>query len=408
MIAYTAVRPMRRCGRSVAARVLCCAAAVVVMSCQRTGNGGTGATGRRIELTYRNSYSNTVQRAEAYVPGAAARGEPLPLLVFAHWFGGKRNAARNAGYHEECEARGWFCVCPQLHGEKTVSRQAWGSIESQHDLIDVIAYMREHYRIDTTRIYLAGRSMGGMTAQLMAAKYPDVFAAVVAGQGISDLPAWFEWGTKFASYIEEFGVGVSYTDENAFAYARRSSVRYGPNFRYVPLYLWHGEDDPTVPVTQTKALHDTISRYAPFHAAPFWLMGAGHHSGAVPVSWVCERLSYHSNGGKSDYGTEGRYYPELRLVTDEDKEFFWLGLSRADTADFGRISAELRGDSLLVEAENLDTVTVLLDRIPGEFEVRAYRVTMGVPHGVLRFKRGNAVWRDIPIGRNKSGTLETE
>ncbi len=397
-------------GRKVmVARALCCAAAAaaVLASCEGGGEK-TVRAGERIEITYRNSYNSTVQRAEAYVPGAAARGEPLPLLVFAHWFGGKRNAARNAGYHEECEARGWFCVCPQLHGEKTVSRQAWGSIESQHDLVDVVAYMRDQYHIDTTRIYLAGRSMGGMTAQLMAAKYPDVFAAIVAGQGISDLPAWFEWGTRFASYIEQFGIGVPYTDSTGFAYERRSAINYGPNFRYVPLYLWHGADDPTVPVAQTKTLHDTISRYAPFHAAPFWLMGAGHHSGAVPVSWVCERLSYHRNGGKSDFGTEGRFYPELRLVTDEDKEFFWLELSRADTADFGRISAELTRDSLLVEAENLDTVTVLLDRIPDKFKVRAYRVTMDVPHGVLRFTRGNAVWRDIPIRRNKCGTLKAE
>ena len=43
------------------------------------------------------------------------------------------------------------------------------AIEAQRDVIDAIEYMQLHYRVDRARIYLVGRSMGGMLAEVMAA-----------------------------------------------------------------------------------------------------------------------------------------------------------------------------------------------------------------------------------------------
>ncbi|MBD3239641.1 MAG: prolyl oligopeptidase family serine peptidase [Chitinivibrionales bacterium] len=398
------VRP----GSRGAVWAVCLAALLLGASCRNGGSGEPAGAGQEIEFTYRNSFNGTQQRAAGYVPAAAGSGEPLPLLVYAHWFGGNRMAARDAGYYEECAARGWLCACPQLHGEKTVDRQAWGSRESQHDLIDVIEYMRRHYRVDSTRIYLAGRSMGGMAAQLMAAKHPDVFAAVVAGQGISDLDAWFAWGTSLQSFVEQFGVRKPYVEENAFAYARRSSVHYGPNFRYVPLYLWHGTNDQIVPVGQTEALYDTITRYSRWHPEPFWFVAAPHGGAAMPASWVCDRLSPHYRMSESGHKVAGRFYPELTLVTDEDKEFFWLGLHRADTSDFGRISAALEGDSLIVVASNLDTVTVYTDRLAAGRGVRAFRAEFEGADGVIALAHAAGVLRQVAVGRRKSGTFESE
>ena len=50
--------------------------------------------------------------------------------------------------------------------------------------------MRAHYNVDPMRIYLAGYSMGGMTALVTGARLADAFAAVVDDSGPTDLAQW--------------------------------------------------------------------------------------------------------------------------------------------------------------------------------------------------------------------------
>jgi len=129
-------------------------------------------TAGEIEITYKNTHDSTEQKAAVYIPKGYTNG-PAPLLAVTHYLGGSRFTARETGYYPECEKRGWICVCPELHGHRSGPQTAFASIESQHDVIDAIAAVRAKYRIDSTRIYLTGKSMGGMLAGIMAAKYPD-------------------------------------------------------------------------------------------------------------------------------------------------------------------------------------------------------------------------------------------
>ncbi len=59
-------------------------------------------------------------------------------------------------------------------GKRVLSARA-----AQQDIIDILSYMRTHYNVDPTRIYLAGYSMGGMTSLVTGARLADTFAAVV-------------------------------------------------------------------------------------------------------------------------------------------------------------------------------------------------------------------------------------
>jgi poly(3-hydroxybutyrate) depolymerase len=54
---------------------------------------------------------------------------------------------------------------------------------SEQDVMNVLAQTRREYRIDPARIYLIGNSMGGMGAAYLAAKYPDIWAAVAPAGG---------------------------------------------------------------------------------------------------------------------------------------------------------------------------------------------------------------------------------
>lgn len=56
----------------------------------------------------------------------------------------------------------------------------------ERDVLDIIAYMREWYPIDSTRILLTGSSMGGRGSWTLASRHPQLFAAAAPISGWAD------------------------------------------------------------------------------------------------------------------------------------------------------------------------------------------------------------------------------
>jgi len=320
----------------------------------------TGA--EEIEFSYRNSFDNSEQKAVAYIPDLCKTKEKNPLLVIAHYMGGNRYTARKQGYYPECDARGYLLVCPELHGHRTGGETSMASLEAQHDIVDAITYMKKNYRVDSSRIYLAGRSMGGMLGGVMAAKYPDLFAAVVSGQGISDLKQWTETALPALRDASEKECRP-YSGATKFDYERRSSVSYAPNFQYVPLIVWHGTNDTWVPPEQSELLVSAIRKYNRFQPDVNWLHGAPHCPENFTPGWICDQFQFYQNIGESGFETPTRFFPELNLVTDEAKSFFWLGVIPDADTSFARVHVNLKNDVIFARIENVRELTVNLDLV---------------------------------------------
>jgi poly(3-hydroxybutyrate) depolymerase len=74
----------------------------------------------------------------------------------------------------------------ELTASRTIEPEA-GEL-SETDVINVIGLVRREYRIDPSRIYLMGNSMGGIGTMYLAARYPELFAAVAPSGG--PVAAW--------------------------------------------------------------------------------------------------------------------------------------------------------------------------------------------------------------------------
>ncbi len=345
-----------------------------------------GLSAAELDFEFASSFDQSRQQAAGYAPDQIRKDEKLPLLAIAHPMWGDRFAARRLGYYEEGARRRWLIVCPQLHGRHTPGPFSCSALEAQHDMIDAINWMKERYPVDESRIYVAGRSMGGGLTQMMLAKYPDLFAAGVAGQGISDYGELCSLHSGVtAKVLEELGPRPA----NEFEYRRRSATSYAPNFRYVPLILWHGTNDHVVPPEQSLMLEQAIRRYHPLQEGVHWKMAASHHEMNFDATWICDRLAPYENLGAAFMQTPRRFFPSLHLITDEAKSFFYLHLTPARPDAFGEVQTGLKDGVLTVRATNLSQVEIDCNGFSPRLPVRQIRFSAATPDDAeLVIRRG--------------------
>lgn len=131
-----------------------------------------------------------------YVPDSVDTSSPAPLVFVFHGAGGSGNEiADRSGWAKVAKDNGIIIVMPTgSHFEKVrdVSdmqtneyfRAMWNTGDatatrpSDLKFVEYLYdWMKEHYKIDATRVYASGQSSGGMMTWACAAKLPNIFAA---------------------------------------------------------------------------------------------------------------------------------------------------------------------------------------------------------------------------------------
>jgi predicted peptidase len=130
---------------------------------------------------------------------------------------------------------------------------------SEKDVLEVVRLMRAHYNVDATRIYLIGHSMGAIGTWHLAAKYPEIWAAVGPFSGTGS--------------AESVGRMMG-----------------------IPQIVVHGDADPTVNVSGSRAMVAEMKRLGT-EVVYIEVPGGDHVNVVVPnLPKVFEFLAAHRKG----------------------------------------------------------------------------------------------------------------
>ena len=165
-----------------------------------------------------------------------------PLVIWLHGSGqsGSDNEAQMGGAtniftdSQHQAERPAFMIAPQCPDADI----GWNK-DVANNLMALIADLCDKLPVDMNRLYLTGSSMGGFGSFSLAAKYPEVWAAVVPLCGGSD-------------------------------------VKNAEVLKTVPIWAFHGDQDPMVPVERTRNVMKAIMEGGGKLAKYDELKGEGH------------------------------------------------------------------------------------------------------------------------------------
>jgi pimeloyl-ACP methyl ester carboxylesterase len=285
-------------------------------------------------LTFHSLVDDSEQPYALYLPKAMEAGKRYPLVMSLH--GEEANHRVNlrqvfglpirSGESDPSDLRqfagvrdaGFIVACPLARGT-----MGYEGIAAR-DVYDVLADVEKRYPVDEDRVYLTGVSMGGAGALRLALTRPDVWAAVAAVCPIA------------APEIEELA----------------------GNALNEPIRLFHGDQDPIVPVENSRAWQRRLvdagvaADYIEYPGVRHNAWDIAYRNGAIFAWFEAQRR---------------RRMPErVRLETRsyEHASAYWLRIDGLTPGTLTLADAKRNGAEIAVETKNVDGFTLLLDRAP--------------------------------------------
>jgi poly(hydroxyalkanoate) depolymerase family esterase len=243
--------------------------------------------GRFDAFSYTNAAGTRAYRI--YVP-AGHTGEPLPLVVMLH--GGTQDAAAFAaatGMNDLAERQVFLVAYPQ-QARSANAGGYWNWFDPGHQrrgagepslIAGITGEVMDRYGADPDRVYVAGFSAGGAMAAVMAAVYPDLYAAAGVHSGLPYAAAG-DLASAFAAMRE--------------GPARPARPARAP-VQPVPLIVFHGDRDATVAHANAAGLIGHVLAAGSTDRGPGTLPAAVTSSGRVPGGHAYTRTSYQDPTG---------------------------------------------------------------------------------------------------------------
>jgi predicted peptidase len=165
-----------------------------------------------------------------YVPRGLDLSRPAPLVVFLHGSGecgedGQKQVAVGIGTNIIWHAERWPCIV--LIPQKPVQRAQWEDYDGA--VMQMVAQAKKDHRIDADRISLTGLSQGGHGVWSIGMRHPEMWCALA----------------PICAYADMHGGGTR-------------AEEIAEKVKSIPVWCFHGEKDPVVPVSQAHDVLDAI------------------------------------------------------------------------------------------------------------------------------------------------------
>ena len=181
-----------------------------------------------------------------YVPDSYQAGTPAPLVVMLHGCTQDGDSfAASTGMNAVAETEGFLIVYPEQPSSANPTR-CWNWFEPAHQargrgepalIAGMVGEVRDRYKIDGKRIFVAGFSAGAAMAVILGATYPDVFAALGVHSGIEYKAA----ANAAEAFTAMFKGGPPADPQGQLAFEAM-----GARAHVVPVIVIHGSSDPVV------------------------------------------------------------------------------------------------------------------------------------------------------------------
>jgi predicted peptidase len=208
--------------------------------------------------------SGATYRYQVFVPADFSKHKSWPVILFLHGAGERGSdgllqtdvgIAHAIRLHS---ARFPFVVVIPQCGEGKI----WGEPDMQAQSLAALQAAIKEFHGDRSRVYLTGLSMGGFGTWELAARNPGRFAALVPI--CSGIRPQKDWPQLRVTLIDDLKITDSYAE-----IARRIGS--------TPVWIFHGDADPAVPVTESRHMADALkAANAKFKYTEY--PGVGHNS----------------------------------------------------------------------------------------------------------------------------------